>query len=253
MIFMHGVEQRLEVSEDVAASQRRAEDIAARLGIDCVVGKTNIRSAFRLGWERHYFGSALAATALALSRGMGYVCIPSSFTYRHQVKHGSTPLLDERFSTESTRIVHDGSEATRAEKTAAIVKWNEEVVLEHLRVCHHNKGGAYNCGKCYKCVRTAAALKAVGAWERAALFPDKSTAHWDKVIFGDHSVLTEENLDLARRSGNDPALVRQLERIVRRVRRYDAMAAYARNSGLQSLLPVYRQVRKWAGGSPRMH
>jgi hypothetical protein len=252
MIFMHGVEQRLEIGEDVEASQRRAEDIAAALGIDCVVGKTNIRSAFRLHWERYYFGSALAATALALSGGMGYVCIPSSFTYRHQVPHGSTPLLDERYSTEATRIVHDGSEATRAEKTAAIVEWNEPLVLEHLRVCHHNKGGAYNCGKCYKCVRTAVALKALGAWERAALFPDKSTAHWDEVIFGDHLVLTEENLDLARRSGN-PALVRRLECLVRRGRRYDALAAYAKNSALAHLLPAYRQVRKWAGGSPRMH
>jgi hypothetical protein len=101
-------------------------------------------------------------------------------------------------------------------------------------------------------VRTAVALKALGAWERAALFPDKSTAHWDEVIFGDHLVLTEENLDLARRSGN-PALVRRLECLVRRGRRYDALAAYAKNSALAHLLPAYRQVRKWAGGSPRMH
>jgi hypothetical protein len=253
LIFMHGVERSLEDSQGVESSQRRVEQLARAAGVETIVGKTNLRTVFPLHWEKYYFGSVLAATAVALSKGLGYVCIPSSFTYHHQVPHGSTPLLDDRFSTESVQIVHDGGEASRATKTQRIVEWDAPLVLSNLRVCIHNNGGDFNCGKCYKCVRTAIALKAIGVWDSAATFPDKSTDHWRRTVLADHPVLTFENLELARKSGLDDELVRQLERIVRRVNRYDAIAAYSRNSPLERLLPIYRRAREITGGSPRMH
>ncbi|MDK0575371.1 hypothetical protein P6P35_16130, partial [Clostridium perfringens] len=89
-------------------------------GVELITGETNIRSVFPLHWERYYFGSGLAAVAAALAPGFGYVCIPSSFTYNHLVAHGSTPLADERFSTAAQQLVHDGCEATRAQKVARI-------------------------------------------------------------------------------------------------------------------------------------
>lgn len=253
MIFMHGVEQSLEDSEATEASQRRAERIAGRIGVECIVGTTNLRSLFPLHWERYYFGSALAAIASTLAGGLSYVCIPSSFTYRHQVPHGSSPLVDDRFSTPSIRIVHDGGEASRAMKTARIVEWAPELVLENLRVCILNSGGDFNCGRCYKCVRTAVALEALGVRGRMTSFRDASTEHWDRVMLDDHPVLTAENLELARERGANPALVARLERVVRRIHRYDGVAAYAKNSPLQHLLPVYRRARELAGGRPRMH
>jgi hypothetical protein len=253
MIFMHGIEQELGDSKGADQSQQRAEQIAATVGVECIVGKTNLRTLFPLHWERYYFGSGLAATAVALSGGLGYACIPSSFTYRHQVPHGSTPLVDERFSTEAIRIVHDGGEASRAVKTARILEWNPPLVLQNLRVCIENAGGDFNCGKCYKCVRTGVALKAMGLWEQASTFPDKSTSHWDKVISDDHPVLTEENLDLARERGIDRELIARLERIVRKRRRLDGFATFVKSSPLEHLLPIFRRARRWAGGKPRMH
>lgn len=123
MIFMHGVEQKLDHSEGTESSQQRAEKIAWMTGVECIVGKTNLRTVFPLHWERYYVGTALAATAVALSEGLGYVCIPSSFTHLHQdfpTPHGTTPVVDERYSTEAIRVVHDGAEVTRAQKTASI-------------------------------------------------------------------------------------------------------------------------------------
>ena len=89
----------------------------------------------RVHWERHYHGSALAGLGLAMSGLLSHVCIPSAFSYNHMVAHGSTPLLDEMFSTDRVRIVHDGAEVTRARKVAKILEWQRSLVLAHLRVC----------------------------------------------------------------------------------------------------------------------
>lgn len=256
LIFMHGVEQKLDIGEGVDSSQQRAEKIASMTGVECIVGETNLRTVFPLHWERYYVGTALSATAVVLSGGLGYVCIPSSFTHLHQdfpTPHGTTPVVDERYSTEVIRVVHDGADVTRAQKTAFITEWNKPLVLENLRVCIENAGGGFNCGKCYKCVRTGVALKLLGLWEQASVFPNKSTSHWGKVIFNDHLVFTEENLALAHERGINNALTKQLESIVRRLNRNDGLAAFAKNSSLGLLLPMYRKIRQWVGGSPRMH
>ncbi len=253
MIFMYGIERNLEDTQNAEASERQARRVAAAIGVECIVGKTNLRTLFPLNWERFYFGSALAATAVSLSGGLGYVCIPSSFTYRHQVAHGSTPLVDERFSTETIRLLHDGGEASRARKMARILDWERSLVLENLRVCIENRGAEFNCGKCYKCVRTAVSLKAMGMWDRALTFPDKSTSHWGKVTLEDHPILTEENLALAREYGIDSDLVKLLERIVRKQGRVDGLARFVKCSPLHRLLPAFRFARRLVGGGPRMH
>lgn len=253
MIFMHGIERSLEDGKGTEDSQLRAERIAAQLGVRCIVGTTNLRSLFPLHWEQYYFGSALAAVASTLARGLSYVCIPSAFTYLDQIPHGSSPLVDDRFSTPSIRIVHDGSEASRAMKTARIVDWAPDLVLENLRVCILNSGGDFNCGRCYKCVRTAVALEALGVRQRVRSFRDRSTGHWDRAMLGDHPAFIAGNLELARQRAADPALVARLERVVRKIHRYDGVAAYAKNSPLEHLLPIYRRARELAGGRPRMH
>jgi hypothetical protein len=112
-----------------------------------------------------------------------------------------------------------------------------------LRVCIKNEGGAFNCGRCYKCVRTAVPLRVLGAWQDARTFPEKSTDHWEQVIDGDHLVLIEENLDFARKTGGDAQLVAMLERVVRRRRRAASARDYVKNSALAPLLPAARRIR----------
>jgi hypothetical protein len=134
---------------------------------------------------------------------------------------------------------------TRARKVARILEWDRELVLSHLRVCIMNEGGAYNCGRCYKCVRTAIPLRVLGALDDARTFTDKSDAHWEGVLNGDHLVLIEENLDFAREAGADRNLISVLERVVRRRRRAQGAKEYVRNSSLARLLPAARAVRSW--------
>lgn len=249
IIFMQGIEQRLEDSSAAAASERRAAQIASTLGIECIAGRTNLRTVFPLHWDCYYVGSGLAATAIALSRGFSFACIPSPYPYTAPVvpaitnSTGSTPLVDERFSTEAIRIVHDGSEVGRAEKTRRILEWDQELVLANLRVCFENEAGTENCGRCYKCVRTAVALKILGVFDEATTFPDKTTGHWGKVLDGDYPVFTEENLALALELRSEPELTRLLDRIVRKHKRHEGLALYIKNSPLRRLLPIYRYFR----------
>ena len=244
IIFMRGIETNLAYSKGVQDSQRLVEEIATTVGVQCIVGKSNIRTHFPLHWDDYYLGSGLAATALALADGLGYVCIPSAFSYHHMVAHGTTPLVDERYSTEQLQLVHDGAEVTRPEKVARAVEWDGDLFLKYLRVCLDNCGGAYNCGKCYKCVRTAITLRALGLLEQAPTFPNKSNSHWQKVAASDYLAFVDENLDFARKHGDDVELIALLEQVVRKHRRSESLRTFVRNSPLSCLRPLYHYAKE---------
>jgi hypothetical protein len=248
LLYMRGVETRLEQSDGIEETTAWVRKIAQATGVEAIIGESNIRTSLQgpernLHWERHYHGSALAAVGLSLSKHLAFVCIPSAFSYNHLVAHGSTPLVDEMYSTERLHLLHDGAEVTRPEKVARIVEWDRDLVLSHLRVCIMNRGGAFNCGHCYKCVRTGIALRALGVWEQARTFPDKSTDHWEHTVADDHLALTEENLKFAEARGADARLVAMLRNVVRRQRRREGAVAFVKNSPLQPLLPIAKQVR----------
>jgi hypothetical protein len=148
------------------------------------------------------------------------------------------------YSTERLQVLHDGAETTRAKKVARILEWDRDLVLKHLRVCIENRGGAHNCGRCKKCVRTAVPLRLLGAWDDASTFPNKETGHWERVMEQDHVALTEENLALAQEHGADPALIAMLTRVIARRRRKDAVKAFTARPPLDRLQPVLRSALK---------
>ena len=116
-------------------------------------------------------GSALASVALLLSDEFERVYVPATFDYREISPWGSHPLLDPLWSTERCEIVHDGCERNRFQKLERIC--NDDVVRRTLRVCWRNPDGAYNCGRCEKCLRTMISLRAIGALERIETLPDE--------------------------------------------------------------------------------
>lgn len=244
-IFMRGVAFPLDEAAEVEDGVRIVRAVARRLGIDVIVGTTNLRTVFPesfLRWERHFFGSALAGTALSLARGLDYACIPSSFTYRHLVPHGSHPLVDEWYSTEDLRLIHDGCEVSRAEKVAKSVEWDRDLVMQYLRVCIWNADGADNCGRCRKCVRTAVALEILGVLQDMPSFVHKDRGEWESVTANDHLVLIEENLALARERHADPALIALLQRAARAHVRRERMQHLAAEARLEWLVPRMRDL-----------
>jgi hypothetical protein len=249
ILFMRGVESRQDKMLNVEESEKWTRDVAAVVGVECVFGESNLRMCFegeapKVNYEDHYFGSVLAAHALALSPGFGYVCIPSSYSYNHIVAHGSSPVLDEMYSTENVRVVHDGAEVTRPVKVAKIIEWDKNLVLSRLRVCLKNGGAAYNCGKCKKCVRTAVALRVLGVWEQASTFPNKSMDHWPDALRCDHAAMVDENLEFARERGADRKLLSMLEEVVRLRRRNEGFREFVRNTAAAGFLPAIERTRK---------
>jgi hypothetical protein len=242
---MRGIEKPLDFARGVEESQQRAVAISESAGVRCITGESNIRTWFDADWLNHYSGSGLAATALSLGAGFSHVCIPATYSYAAPVPIGSTPLTDERYSTEQVQVVHDGAELPRPEKTAKILEWDRDLVLKYLRVCTMNYGGAYNCCDCRKCVRTLVPLRFLGALADAPTFPNKSPARWGALAETDALPWIEENLAFGRRLGTDPELAALLERIVRRLRRKKAIEALFENSPVPGLLPRILEARRW--------
>lgn len=228
LVFMRGVETPIETTKGVEDSEEWVRRVADELGVKAIFGITNVRTHVMSNWEKYDHGSALASIGLCLSPVIGHMCIPSAFSYGHQVPHGSSPLVDEMFSSDRMFIFHDGSEVTRAEKVASIIRWNKELGLRYLRVCLGNFGGAYNCGRCRKCVRTAIPLKVLGVLSEAETFMNKDDAHWEDILAKDHLELLRENYEFALRQGTNPKLTKMLNQALRKQQFEHAVAEMKR-------------------------
>jgi len=240
LLFFHGLETTLELRRGAEAAEARARRVAGEAGVSCVVGETNLRTAFPLLWGE-YCGGGLAAAGLSLGGGLGRVLVPSTDSYADAEPWGSHPLVDPLWSTERTAIVSDGAEATRSEKLESLA--SDPLATRHLRVCLENEGGDWNCGRCTKCVRTAVALFALGVVERFETLPHSLPEPLEPVLAQDHAMYLEQNLALLARTGREPALEAQLRRILRRRRRRDALRTLVEESPAAPLLAWLRRLR----------
>jgi hypothetical protein len=212
LVFVDGFDVR---PSDQALSARVTDAMraaAAELDLPLIEIQTNLRSVTdRYANWIQYHGAALAGVALLLAAEIEQVFIPASLTYAYLSPLGSHPLLDPLWSTEWTEIVHDGCEASRIDKLAALV--DEPIARRHLRVCWENRDGRYNCGSCEKCLRTMIALQALGALGAFTTFPDViDPADIARVELPELRYTWETSLQLLKQSGRDRALVRALDR-----------------------------------------
>jgi hypothetical protein len=247
LLYMRGVETPLPEAQGLAESQQHVEAVARSLGLGCIVGETNLRTFFTRHYERYYSGSCLASTALSLGGGFSTVCIPASSTYATPLWSASNHLTDPMFSTESLQLWHDGADTVRSDKVRHILQWNAPLVRQHLRVCIQNNGGAWNCGSCYKCVRTAIVLELLGELGPGAYFRTSPTSTWRRTLPQDHAYFTREALALARELGTRPDLVRMLQRIVNRRARTDAALQFVRHSPFARAEAAIKWVRDRLG------
>jgi hypothetical protein len=209
LIFVKGFDAPLAEAVGLAASEARLREVAGRHGCAFIAVETNLRDVFSAPWAELYHGSALAAVGLALAPVLGTVLIPSSYDYQELMPHGSHPLLDELWSTETTDFLHDGCEVNRVDRLALLVR-HAPTLVDQLRVCWEgSRGGPVNCGRCGKCVRTMVMLRALGHLGRTPSFPSELPADYTRNYGPDRRNFLQQNLDQARRTG-DPELVRAL-------------------------------------------
>jgi hypothetical protein len=213
------------------------------MGLECLVGETNLRSFFNPWWGDHWCGTGLAATALSLAGGFTTFYIPSSNRVDQNLHWGSVPLIDESCSTEALDIVNDGPMG-RAEKIFRILS-RYDIALRNLRFCTANQGGLGNCGKCRKCRRTMLALEIAGVLDRVSFTtpPVISRDFW-RQNESRNVASVSANLAVAREAGAKSWIIDGLERKVRRMERKEALRGLVHNSPLRHVLPLYRSIRR---------
>ena len=171
LIYVHGF--------DVALSnlplRRQVSDMVRAVGAlfnkQVIEVETDLRafSDRHARWER-YHGAALTTVGLTLPKEFARCFIPSSFPYNHLRIWGSHPLLDPLWGTDTLTFIHDGCEASRFHKCRYIS--GNKAVRRYLRVCWKNPEGAYNCGRCEKCIRTMTFLLGAGALDTCSTFDE---------------------------------------------------------------------------------
>lgn len=117
---------------------------------------------------------AIWSCVLSVQRVLSKYYVASCFSYKEIVDsqpHTKELDIDEfcgsylvpLIQTEGLRIIYDGVQRKRTEKTQNIADW--PIAQKHLNVCIREKATAENCSCCSKCFRTLIALEALGKLE----------------------------------------------------------------------------------------
>lgn len=207
LIFVHGFDVPLDNALLRAEVSSHLQAAAHTLDLSLVEVETDIRtfSDRFVHWGSHYCGAAMGAVAHLLSPWLGRVIIPASMSYLDLQPFGTHIYTDERWSSEALTLRHEGMEAKRLEKIRAIA--SHPTVQQHLRVCWRNHDNRYNCGRCEKCLRTMANLRALGHLGACQTFPSDLDLQALAMIDVDHPVIVpflQETLAEARKAGDVP-------------------------------------------------
>lgn len=173
LIFVRGLDilPRLAhqdgLADEVESSLREA---AGELGKPLHVVETNVRelSDPLIRWEP-YFACPLVAIAHFFAPLFDRVLIAGDTDYETQPLMGAALLTDQLWSSEEVEIVDWGGRLNRERRVEMIAR--HPVVRRTLRTCWENLGGAYNCGRCRKCLLTMVSLEVIGAREGVTTFP----------------------------------------------------------------------------------
>lgn len=188
-----------------------------------------------------YHGAALASIAHLLGSRYRRVLVPASWGYAHMEPYGSHPYLDPLWSSDAVEIVHDGAEMNRLGKIRAIA--DSPVARGNLRVCYRNPDLAYNCGRCNKCVRTAAAVEIAGATDEFGTLAPVTPAEIARLRIRDLSRVTwQDYVDDLRRSDARPDLERAISTALLRQRITAALPTWNLGYRISQLI--------WAGRYP---
>ncbi len=221
LVFVQGFDIGLNESGFYESIYERIAPVAQAMQKHLIRIQTNLRvfTDSLAHWALHEHGPALAAVGQWLAPRCRKVLIPGEYfpLVPSAWPRGSQPQTDPLFSTERVRIVHDGYRPTRVGKIKAII--HDPLVQQSLRVCWENRGGAYNCGQCSKCLRNMAAIRAFGLLGQCITFPptlDLEALSRLDLRLGEWRGLAEEVLAILEEECRDPELAAALRICLRR-------------------------------------
>ncbi len=206
LIFVRGLDlipgaaQHRDLADEVESRIRAA---AAELGLPLHVVTTDVRtfSDPLLRWES-FCPSVQAAVALFFEPLFERVLIANDSEYGKQAQVGASWQVDHLWSSEGLAIEDWGGRVGRVGRLRRIA--DHPLVQKTLRVCWVNPGGAYNCGRCPKCLATMIGLEAIGARGKIRTFPpelDLEPLRSDRITTPLRLALWEDVLAAVEESG----------------------------------------------------
>jgi hypothetical protein len=173
LVFIRGVDilPRLAHQEGLADRvEERLREAAAELGKPLHVVETNVRdlSDPLVRWEC-YFSSPLLAVAHFFAPLFDRVLITGDADHETQPLMGTALLIDHLWSSEKLEVEDFGGRLSRHQRVGLVAE--HPVVRRTLRTCWENPEGAYNCGRCRKCLQTMLSLELHGALHGVETFP----------------------------------------------------------------------------------
>jgi hypothetical protein len=173
LLFIHGMDIRLEDTDFRARVSKELTAAASDIGLPLMEAVTNVRDLTDpyASWGKKAHGSVLSSVAILLAERADTFLIPGS-RLRSTVRGvgwGSHLLIDRLNSTDYLSVVHDGADVTRHSKTARVAQ--SETALRYLRVCYSSRS-EYNCGTCPKCRRTQLDLDLAGVGDTGRIFSE---------------------------------------------------------------------------------
>jgi len=238
-LFIDGFDIVQKDKQRYQALYKRYKEALESIDIELIPLQTNVVSVIipRLRFPRFY-SPALVGSSMILAGLFKRFIISNSWDY-YQLQtqsHGSNPLSDRLFSTESLEIDHFGANYRRVEKVEAISDW--KLAQEHLRVCGTPflDEKSLNCSRCGKCLRTMIPIYAMGKMEQFTTFLKPLRSNRELLLwarkFDPSPAYVPENFDFLRK--HKPELLPWL--------RLTAMLGYTRHTLLQ-LLPNF--FKRW--------
>lgn len=184
LIFVHGYDVDLDDLPRRAEISAMGRAIEQATGVRFIELETNAIRLFRdFGrWGAHAHGFGLGSAARHLADYLDRIYIPSSFAIEYMRPWGTHPETDPLFSDERLAVVH-GDAILRVDKLREIAQ--DDLAMRYLRVCHERVEGAYNCGRCEKCLRTMTVMQGLGVLKRCATLPKEVRPQWVKALLLD--------------------------------------------------------------------
>jgi hypothetical protein len=209
LIFVHGFDINVNDAELAERALTANRQIAADMGLPLIELWTDVRrvSDRYVDWGFHYHGAALAMIGLLLAPLLGEILVPASWNVDDLRPWGSHPDLDPLWTSSAVTFLHEGETVRRPRKVAFIADF--PVAMDNLRVCWEGRHGAYNCGRCEKCLRTMVNFAVVGAEGKCHTLPPRVQPRRLRRLRLDRDSRTHawENLaELDRQPDPDPEL-----------------------------------------------
>jgi len=205
--------------------RERLEKAAEAKGLTLISVRTNL-------WDldpdlpfvtQQRLSSALAAAAHLFPGRWSSVSIASGLHVADEFPRGTHPLLDPLYSSSAVEIRHDPLPRTRFERLRVLAEAGGDAVDELFVCLAYASAPHLNCGECEKCVRTMAALVALGRLADTHSFrhPDVTPGMIREIHVTSYEIgFWEEILEpLARRDRGD--LVRAIDAKLAETRRLE--------------------------------